>query len=310
MDLSQITTAVSTQVLVMLVLIILGYVLTKRSLLTNKGVEEMTTILVNIVTPCVLIRAYHIPFDKKQVYNLLIGYGVCFAVHFVYFIIARFYFISEKDKSRALINQASGAYSNCGFMGIPLLEACLGSMGTFYGSTYLGVFNILIWSHLLCKFKPGEEKFKFSKLINPGIVGVLIGLVFYFTQFKLPVFAYDSISFMANLNTPIAMIVIGNMLAKSKLREVLKMPDIYSVSVFKLILAPLLLAFILRILDLDTTMSIAIVICSACPSAAIVPIFARKYKLDYEYSAKLTVSTTVFSLITIPVVCYLTTLIL
>lgn len=310
MDFQIVSQSVTTQVLVMLILIIIGYVISKKDILTQKGASEMSTVLINIVTPCVIIKAYHIKFMKSEITNLFIAYCVSIAVHIIYILLARVYFWKTQDKHKKMINRLSGAFSNCGFMGIPLIEACFGTAGVFFGSAYLCIFHVFIWTYCKRVFEKSEGHKSRVNLLNPGIIGVTLGLFFYFTQIKLPVFAYNSISFLADLNTPLAMIVLGNFLARSGIIKSLKDPGVYTVSLFKLLIAPLLLAFCLSFINADPVMAISIVISAACPVAAIIPIFANRHHSDYDYATNLTVATTVISLVTIPVVSIISSFIL
>ena len=49
---------VLNQVIVIFILIGVGFFCTKKKWITEVGVKQMTAILLNFVTPCVLIRAY------------------------------------------------------------------------------------------------------------------------------------------------------------------------------------------------------------------------------------------------------------
>ena len=310
MDILTITASVSTQIAVMLILIMLGFFFTKKGYLTEKGISEITTLLLNVVTPCVLLRAYHIPFERSKITNLLYGYIISILVHAFYICIVKLYFINCKDKRKKTINETAAVYSNCGFMAIPLLEACFGKLGTFYGSSYLAVFNVVIWTVGLNRFKQTKLSRGNKKIFNPGTIGVAMGLIFYITQLKLPVFAYNAVSFVADLNTPLAMLVIGNLLAGSGILKAFKSLSVYKVLVFKLLLAPFIIAFPLKLIGADYTMAIAIIICAACPTAALVPIFAKKLNSDYDYATNITVASTLVSMLTIPLVCILCGLVL
>lgn len=309
MDFSSVITSVSTQVSVMLALIILGYIIAKKKILTTNGSSEIGAILLNIVTPCVLIRAYHINFIKSEIINLLTASGISVVVHVIYILFARLFFLNVKDNQRRLISESASVYSNCGYMAIPLIEACFGSIGVFYSSAYLCIFTLFVWTHCKNRFNKSDSSFLKSTLLNPGIIGVVLGLLIYFTQIKLPTFAYKTISFVADLNSPLAMLLIGNFLARSGVVKAFKDKGVYVVSFFKLIIAPLILAGCLFLIKADITMSMCIIISAACPVAALIPIFAANYNNDHEYATNLTVASTLFSVITIPAICLIASMI-
>ncbi len=303
MDFQTVISSVSTQVCVMLILIILGYILSKKYVLTEKGTSELSNILLNVVIPCVIMKAYYMPFDKSKIQKLFFAYFLCFVIHILYIVLANVFFTVTKDLKDRKINSISSVYSNCGFMAIPLLQACLGTQGVFYGSAYFGVFNILVWVDAKRRLEENTARKEKVNILNPGVLGVLLGLVLYLTQIKLPVFIYNPISFIADLNTPLAMLILGNLLARSNIFHSFKNPGVYLVSLFKLFFAPLLLAVVMRLLKTDVIVALSVIICAACPVATTIPIFAQKYNINYEYAANLTVVTTLFSLITIPLIC-------
>lgn len=311
---SAVITSVSTQVSVIFLLILSGYVLSKLNIITKQGCSELSGILLTIVTPCVLLRAHHVDFDYSAIKMLLVAYAFSIFIHVVYIIICEFAFGFSKDKDKSVINKTSAIYSNCGFMGIPLLEACFGSEGTFFGSAYLAVFNVLAWTHCRYVISKNTDKQKESALkkilLNPGVIGVLLGLIIYFTQIKFPTPIKNTVWFIAELNTPLAMFVLGNLLSRADIKSTLKNKSIYSVALFRLITAPIIFILILKLFGLGNVMAYAIVISSACPTAAIIAIFAERYGKDALYASNIAVVTTLCSLITIPFICYLSTLIL
>lgn len=59
-------------------------------------------------------------------------------------------------------------------------------------------------------------------LFNPGTISVAIGLPLYLLEVKLPVVLADPISFIAGLNTPMAMIMFGTYLANTDLKTMFR----------------------------------------------------------------------------------------
>ena len=84
---NSITQLVSQQVFIMLVLIVLGAVLTKLKVITHNGTKEIASILLNIVTPALLIKAYQIDFDIKVLKDILTGFGLSVLIHIIYIVI-------------------------------------------------------------------------------------------------------------------------------------------------------------------------------------------------------------------------------
>ena len=65
------------QCLIMLMLIITGYILYRKKLVTDAGSRELSNILVRIIIPCVIINAYlSADFSMKRVKGLAIMTGL------------------------------------------------------------------------------------------------------------------------------------------------------------------------------------------------------------------------------------------
>ncbi len=302
---------VAQQVFVMLVLIVTGFILTKKNIISQVGSKNISDILLTIVTPSLLIRAYQIEFDMTIAFDILIGFALSVLAHFVFILVSHFIFGGVKDVYRSKVLGFTSIYSNCGFMGIPLLAATLGDRGVVIGSTYLAAFNIIIWTqgyYIYCRdFKLLSIK---NLLKNPGVVGTCIALILFFAQIRISGVIKDAIWYIADLNTPLAMILLGTYLARTDLAKALRNKDIYIISFVRLLAFPLLILFAFRLLGVGYNTAICLMLPAACPCAAIAAMFAEKADLDPGLPSQIVSVTTIFSLATLPFVAYLTAIIL
>ena len=65
---------VFTQVVILLLLILTGFILTKTHILTENGSKSMTDIVLTIVTPCVIIKSFMREYDPSLLKNLLTAF--------------------------------------------------------------------------------------------------------------------------------------------------------------------------------------------------------------------------------------------
>ncbi len=313
MDISSI---VANQVVIIFILIAIGFTLTKIKLLTKKGADEFTTLLLNVVTPCVLLNAYQERFSIAEAKKLGEAALLTVIIHAVAIIIGSFIFRKSKENKINRINIFATVYSNCGFMAIPLLSAALGEKGVFYGSMYLAIFTPLYWVHGIYVCTGGDKKeISFKKcFLNPGFVGTVLSLILFVsgTWHNLPAplepaisTVKSVISYMAGLNTPLSMVVIGYHLAGVKFPDCLKKPSIYLVCLLRLICIPIICVYAARLLDIHPDVAKAIIIPAACPTAAVATLFASRYQLDARYATEIVSVSTLLSIITIPLVLML-----
>ncbi len=308
---------VSYQVLIIFLYISLGFIFTKSKKINNEGVKQMTSLLLILVTPCVLIESYQNKIDFLD-FSLLKDLGIAALLtiffHFLAIVLSTFLFKKE-DTGRYKLNIFTSIYSNCGFMGIPLLKSVLGDDGVFFGSAYLAMFTIISWTHGIYVFTESKKSIAPKSLLtNPGVMGSVIALLLFLFKIKLPSFALDAVSGMASLNTPLSMIILGSYLASINIKTALLRPTLYASSFLRLILVPALcLASILIInilYPLNPTLSLSVLIPAACPSAAIAALFSTKYGNDAGYATEIVAVTTLLSIATIPLIIFVSALLL
>ncbi len=291
---------VANQVLVLCVLMALGFVCNKVHWLDLRAIKGMTNILLYLVTPCVIVNS----FSREMEPDLLKGLGITAIIAFTTFLVSIFfvYFIvRDADKSKEVVYKFGAVFGNCGFMALPLEYAVLGDIGTFYGAVYVAVFNLFAWTYgvWLMSGDKGTIKPK-SLLTNPGILGVLIGVLIFVFQIKLPVVLGNSIGYIADLNTPLPMIVIGYYLGNLKLHNFIDDKKQYFVAFIKLLLIPGIFVRIAYVIHLDPTIAVVCTIAAAAPTAANTAMFATLYDRDAELGAQLLSITTVLSIATLP----------
>lgn len=293
---------VVNQVIVMYILMAVGFTLRKIDLLTEAGSKCINKIIINLVMPCLLINAFQRDFEIGMVYKLGMAGLLAVAVHVSAIFIVHLAFIKDKSEKKP-INIFSSIYSNCGFMGFPLLAALFGDEGVFLGSAYVTVFNIFYWTHGYYVYSSGKGKLDPKKIIlNPGIIATVISLGLYFMKIRLPGVVGQSVKYIADMNTPLAMLVIGTYFAKFDFRKTFSSAGIYAVSILKLAVIPVISVFLGNIMGLDSMVNCVIAVSSACPVAAISAIFASEFELDTAYASGTVAVTTVLSILSLPLV--------
>ena len=88
-----ITPLVARQVFIMLILIIVGFVLAKKNLVSEKGAADMSNVLLTIVTPCVLIQAYQIECDAAIMHDIGLAFLLSIVLHALFIPIAYIVFM-------------------------------------------------------------------------------------------------------------------------------------------------------------------------------------------------------------------------
>jgi predicted permease len=300
MDLALITVK---KILEMFFILLIGVAACKLKAADSTTGSRMTSILLYVVSPCVILMSYQMEFDKNQLVGLAVTAGLSFASFLAAIIISGLVAPKHSGPDMA-VERMSIVYSNCGFIGIPLVEGLLGGQGVFYMTSYLTVFNLFVWSHGIILMKGKTESFQdtVKNFIQPSNLAIFAGLLLYISGIKLPKLMADPVAMIGSMNTPMAMLISGINLAESDLLSSLRTPRTYLLSVARLIIVPLVTLVLLMVVHVDRVIAVTVLIAAACPSGAMGTMFAMQYHKNSQYASKLLAITTSLSLLTIPVI--------
>ena len=296
---------VARQVAALFVLMGFGAAMRRTKLIDDVAIDGFVNVLILVVTPCVIVDVFQRPFDPSSLSSLGLAFAIAVIGHLVVIPLAML-LVRHRDENVRKPLLLAAVFSNAGFMGIPLEQAILGDRGVFFGASYIVVFNLFIWSWGLKVMKGNRERVTgvVKMVLNPGTIGIALGLPLFLFSARLPSFLAVPVHHLANLNTPIAMIVIGYGLAGAKLGRVARNPSVYVASLVRLVGYPLL--FIAAMYPfrarLDRDMMLAMCIAASAPVAAMVSMFATKFRRDVDTGVAVVSGTTLLSILTMPAV--------
>ena len=296
------------RILIMAFLIAAGIVCCKAKIITNEVSRGLSDIALKIATPALLISSFQREPQPEEMKRL--GYAAILAVLAIllsavigYLAVRRGKDQPGDDNGRLSIERFSAIYSNCAFMGIPLINGIYGEEGVFYLTAFYAVFNIAVWTHGVVMIK-GDTGIRqvMKALSSPALIGIVIGLVLFFFGITLPDFIKQTLDYSGAMTTPLGMLVAGAAIAQSNLAAALKKVRIYWVSALRLIIIPLATIGFFKLLPYDELAMGITVAASACPSAAICTMFAVSYNKDSLYAGELFAVSTMLSAVTLPLI--------
>lgn len=296
--------SVILEVAVILLLIVIGYFTVKKGMFTKESLGSITSFLLYIVTPCLLVSSFlSAEPGKLDGWTMLLAV-VLPALSIVISIAVSYLFFRREPLGRRRVLRFSTVFCNVGFMGIPLVEGIVGSEGVLYGSFFIAVFNIFCWTYGYVMMGGGKVRLK-ALLLNPGVIGIVIGLPLYLLDVPVPALFVEPVELISALNTPLAMIVVGGYIAQVKLRAFVSDLAVYKMAVLRLVVAPLLYLALVWLLRPDETLLMSTVIQAATPVAANCVLFAVQYGSDAELASKSVAVSTALSVVTIPLLTVL-----
>ncbi len=291
---------VGQQVLILFILIFAGFLLGKKNIIGDKGAKTLSDVALLLASPCVIALSFEREFDVAVLRELGIALLVSLGIHAVAIGIAQLLYRGSAPRDRVL--RLAAVLSNAGFMGLPLQQAVLGDSGVFYGAAYVTVFNLMLWSYGVLTADPSSRRLSPRKMfVNPGVIGLVAGLIILFLPFDLPELVRTPVAHLAALNTPIPMLFIGYNFSKVNLVPALRNRSYYFACAIRLLVIPTVTVGLLYLIGIRGTLLCSMAISASAPVAAAVSMFADRYGQDTETSVNLVALSTAFSMITMPV---------
>ena len=296
---------VASNVLTLFLLMGVGVACAKTKLLSDGGVKALANLVLYIATPCVIVKSCMREFDPAMLWGFLTVVAVAAVTHAVLMLLAKVVF-RDSDENRRRVLRSAVVFSNAGYMAIPLQQAILGDVGVFYCAAYIIVFNLFLWTYGLAEMS-GESRLSVKKiLLNPGIIGVVVGLTLFVLPIPVPALIADGVGHLASLNTPVPMLIVGYYLAQTNLVSALKDGRGWLCIALRLVAAPLLALGALLLCGVRGDLLTACMICIATPVATSCTMFATRFDRNPRLSVNLVSLSTLLSVATLPLMVALT----
>lgn len=289
------------QLMKMFFILLLAFICYRIRLVDQNGNKTVSNLLLLVVNPILIITVYQIKYDPELVRGLLLSFAAAVLTHVLGIIISTM--LIRPKGSDYCIERYSAMYSNCGFIGIPLIGSVLGDTGVFYLSAYMVIFNLFSWTHGVMLM---EKKFSLKNLkqglLSPMFIATFIAVILFFLQIKIPSVLLDSMNYIADMNTPLAMMVAGFSVAQADIGKMCRNIKIYYTSAIKLLLLPLCMIPLLILFRLSPEISMPTLIAASCPAATTGTMMAIRYRQNYTYASEIFALSTVLSVVTLPVI--------
>ena len=130
------------QNLIMLFYLIIGYFLMRRKLVGLQGSSDIARLLLYIVMPTAILNSYQTTFTMEKLKALGISFSAAALALFLSILLSCLFFSADQATERF-----GAAFSNAGFIGIPLVQMTFGNEAVFYVSSFVALLNILQWTY-------------------------------------------------------------------------------------------------------------------------------------------------------------------
>ena len=316
----------------LLFLMMLPGVIMKKCRLSTDGLGKgLSNLVLYVAQPALIFLAYLRPYDSNILKTAIEVLMFSVVAHALFALVAMLCFKKAPDAARRMLRFAT-IFSNAAFMGIPLIEAVMGSEATLYASIYNITFNLFLWSlgvhictvptdenedgvidesEIARVHKKSEASLK-KAILHPVTLAAFLGLIFFFLPIDtyVPTIIIDALSMLKGLVAPLSMVVLGLRLADLKLKGLFTDKNMYLFLALRHIALPALVFAIMRLLILagfaisDTALTVMMIMTST-PAASSATMFAEKYDCDAAYVSRLVAISTILSIATMPLMILL-----
>lgn len=286
------------QVVLMMLMMLAGGISYWRKWIDDVGVKQISNLLLFVINPLTIISAYQIEFSMEKLMDLLIIFTIGITLQLFYIFVCKYIF-----KNLAAIEKYGMIFPNAGFIGIPLVKAILGDGAVFQLSAFLVATNFVMWTYGIYIVTNDKQYMTIKKaIVNPATIGTIIGLLVFFSPVKLPSMVFNAVNTLGNMNTPLAMIILGCYIVKSDLRTLFNNIHLYKLSLIRLVLLPACTMLILYLLPVSHLIRMVLMIACGGPCAVNTMVFAIQFGGDSVNGARLVSLSSLLSMLSLPVV--------
>lgn len=297
---------VFNQMLIIFLLMITGFFLYKKSIITDEGNKLLSRLIVILFSPSMIISGVlskSSPGGIKEVLTVMMIAACMFiALIIIGNIIPIILKVPADEKN---IYNMMTIFGNIGFIGIPVTAALLGSEAIIYVVIFNLAYNVVIYTYGIYLITQGAEerpKYNLKSILNIGTISSIIAIIIFIFKIEFPYSISQTITYLSNATTSLSMISIGVSLGMMPLIEIFTDAKLYVFSIIRLLIIPIIAAVVLKNVISDYLIYGVTILMTAMPCGSLPVILAQTYGIDSKAAAKTVVLTTVLSLGTISIV--------
>lgn len=306
-------TATLNQMAFLFSFILIGYILTKTNLVPDNAQATLSKLENYIFIPALVLGTFMDNFTVSTLSTawrlLLSSLALALVAIGISMAVVR---LCAKDKYVRNIFLYGLSFSNFGFMGNAVVSALFPDVFLEYIIFTLPLWTLIyLWGVPVLLMDDGSKKMKLSQrlksFLNPMFICMLIGMLIGLLNIQIPAFVSSSVSAAGSCMSPIAMLLTGMTIARSKLGQIIRIKSVYAVSFFRLLVYPLLFigaGLLLRAvgMELDHTFYICALCSLAMPLGLNTIVIPSAYGKDTKVASGMALISHLLGCITIPII--------
>ena len=303
------------QITVIFLEVLLGYVGARSGIIKDRDSKFLSDFIMKLLLPCTMLAGAAVDGEPE----LLTQAGVLFVLLLALFVVTTGLcrlssWLHHDTPGKYAVLVGTAAMPNCGFIGLPLCSALLGTArgaqqgaarGTVFAGMAMASYNVWFFTYVVCLFRPGE-KIRLKTFITPTNIATVAMLVLLATGWRLPAPVQQFCSAGGSCTTPLALMIVGVLLADSDIRALLHTGFLYRVTLLRGVVFPLLFMLLLWLLPLDNVLRTGLSIIACCPAGSLAAVLAKQTGTEATLASQAVAHSTVCMLVTVPAMLLLT----
>lgn len=297
------------QMLQILGVVMVGFLATKRGVWEAEMNRKMSVFVLTVTAPLLILSSVMgegLVFETREIMQLLLISLLNYVV-----LIGGAYIATavwHLDAFRRGLLRFMLSFGNVTFIGFPVLSCIFGERAVFYGAVLTIPFNLLIFT-IGVEFVAGSgslrKAFHWRKMLTPCVMASVVAVVLALFKVETPAHLAQWCHLIGDMTIPCALLIIGSTLSSIPWRDMIGNRFVYTMATIRLLLVPMFVLWLFRMAGFDPMIVNVATILSGMPVAANGIMFCLRYERDERLMAQAIFLSTLFSVVTIPLLTLL-----
>jgi|GEM_PF-4040720 len=300
--------SILNQIIPMFVVMAIGYAMRRFNMVPKSFRKNLSAVCVDVLIPGIIIYSVCVGGNGADIFESLriVAAGAVCLLASMAAAAAICRFMTKNTDEFNMLWMVS-AFSNFGLVGYTLVANLFGSEALFNASMFLLPCMLAMNSItviMLQRGKGGKIDFK-AALLSPPVITSVIAVIILILRIPLPTFVVNTVTHMSKALTPAGMLLVGMSMMDYGFEGMFSDARVYVVTALRLAVMPLMCFGINLAMGLTGFEALSGALPLAVPAPINTVILAERFNGDTKMAARLTLMTTVFSIVTMPLLSYM-----
>lgn len=293
------------KILSMALMVLMGYAVVRFGAIGKGKTAPVSGLTLYIICPCMILSAFQIELNRQRLAGLALALAAAVVLHIVFILLTRL--LGDKLKLDG-VERASLIYSNGGNLIVPLVSSLLGEEYVFYCCAFIAFQTVLVWVHLPRMLVKGYRPNLRKILFNPNIISIAAGLILFLSGIRFTGILADTIDAVSGTIGPVAMLMIGMLMAEVDLKRVFTNWKSWVVTFGRLIVYPVVMIGVILLTGVTRWMPgakevlLVTMLATCAPIAVSISQMADIFGGDSTKASALNVMSVIFCIATMPLI--------